>query len=82
MPTYTFKNTDTGEEFERFMSISAREDYLKENPNLETLIAGAPALIDPVRLGIRKTDGGFKEVLQKIHSRTPGSILNKTSRQL
>jgi hypothetical protein len=82
MPTYTFRNKETGEEFEQFMGISAREEYLKQNPHLETLILGAPALGDSVRLGIRKTDAGFKEVLQKIHDKTAGSALNKTTKQL
>jgi hypothetical protein len=82
MPTYRFRNKETGEEFEQFMGISAREEYLKENPNLETLICGAPSIGDSVRLGIRKSDNGFKEVLQKIHSRTAGSNLNQTTKQL
>lgn len=76
MPTYQFRNLDNGEEFERFMSISAREEYLKDNPNIISILSSAPALGDPVRLGIRKVDGGFKEVLQKIKSRTPGSTMN------
>lgn len=82
MPTYTFRNKETGEQFEQFMGISAREDYLKENPQLETLITGAPSIGDSVRLGIRKSDSGFKEVLQKIHNNTAGSVLNQTTRQL
>jgi hypothetical protein len=39
-------------------------------------------LIDAHRIGVRKTDAGFKEVLQRIHEKTPGSELNKTARQL
>jgi hypothetical protein len=76
MPTYSFRNKETGEVTEQFMSISAREEYLKENPHLESMITGAPMVCDPVRVGARKMDGGFREVLQKIHSRTPGSQLN------
>ena len=75
MPTYNFRNKETGEEFEKFMSISAREQYLSENPHIETMISGAPMVCDPVRVGVRKKDSGFKEVLQKIHSRAPGSRL-------
>jgi hypothetical protein len=58
------------------MTIASREQFLKENPNLETIISGAPMMMDPVRAGVRKVDNGFKEVLQKIHSRTPGSKLD------
>lgn len=75
MPTYSFRNKETGETFDQFMTISAREEFLKENPNLETVITGAPMMMDPVRAGVRKIDNGFKEVLQKIHSKTPGSAL-------
>lgn len=79
MPTYNFRNKETGEIFEKFMSISSREDYLRENPHIETMLSGAPTLMDPVRAGVRKVDSGFKEVLRTIHERTPGSQLNKTN---
>lgn len=82
MPTYTFRNKETGETFEEFMSISGRDVYLEKNPHLETLITGAPSLGDPVRLGVTRPDSGFKEVLQKIHEKTPGSRLNRISKQL
>lgn len=81
MPLYDFKNKETGEVFEKFMSISAKEEYLKENPNIESML-GINPLIDPVRLGVRKADNGFKEVLQRIHEKTPGSTLNKTSKYI
>lgn len=82
MPTYNFRNTETGEITEEFMSISAREEYLKNNPHLESYIDSAPMLCDPVRIGVRKMDSGFKEVLQKIHEKTPKSQLKKSSSQL
>lgn len=82
MPTYTFRNKETGDTFDQFMSISAREEYLKDNTHLEPVINGAPMVCDPVRVGARKMDTGFKEVLQKVHERSPGSRLNKTSSQL
>lgn len=82
MPTYSFRHKETGDVIEKFMSISAREDFLQQNQTYESIITGAPMMIDSHRLGIRKTDSGFKEVLQKIHSRTPGSVLDKTTRQL
>ena len=82
MPLYEFKNKETGELLEKFMSFSAREDYLEQNPNMEVVISGGNPLIDPVRLGIKRPDAGFKEVLQRIHEKTAGSTLNKTSRDL
>lgn len=78
MPTYSFKNTETGEEFDKFMSISAREDYLKENPHIQPMLTCA-AICDPVRVGATKKDSGFNEVLQKIHERTPGSALRRNN---
>lgn len=80
MPTYNFRDSNTGEEFEKFMSISAREEFLKENPQIETMVSGAPMLLDPVRAGVRKVDSGFKEVLQKIHERAPGSDLKRMNK--
>lgn len=75
MPTYNFKNNDTGEEFEKFMSISARDTYLKENPHIQSMLSGAPMIGDPVRLG-RGDQGGFRDVLRNIHQRNPGSKMN------
>ena len=81
MPTYQFLNTETGEETEVTMRISELDDYRAANPHLQTIIS-APMICDPVRVGVRKKDSGFKEVLQKIHDRAPGSTLNKHSSQL
>jgi hypothetical protein len=82
MPTYDFRNKETGEVFEKIMKIAEKEQYLIDNPQIEQAITSAPAMGDSVRLGIRKSDNGFKEVLQKIHSKTAGSVLNQTTRQL
>ena len=65
MPTYTFRDKNTDEIFDKLMSWDARQKYLEENPNLE-VVMGAPAMGDSVRLGIRRNDDGFKEVLSKI----------------
>lgn len=78
MPLYEFRNKETGEFFDRFMSIATREEYLKENPNIEPVLS-TPPLIDPVTLGVRRPDQGFKEVLQRIDKLTPGSNLKSTS---
>jgi len=67
MPTYTFRNIETGEVFDKLMSWKDREIYLTDNTYLEPII-GTPAMGDSVRLGIRRNDDGFKEVLSKISS--------------
>lgn len=81
MPTYIFRNKETGEQFERLMKISELDTFRAENPHLETVIQ-AVAFGDSVRLGITKMDSGFKEVLQKVNERNPLNDLRKTSKQL
>ena len=80
MPTYSFRNKETGEIHDEFMRIAAKEQYLLDNPHLEQTLTSAPAIAgDHITI---KKDTGFKEVLQRIHSLTPGSQLDKTSSQL
>ena len=80
MPTYEFRNKQTGEVTEHFMKISAKDDFLAANPHLEQTMTQAPAFAgDHITL---KKDTGFKEVLQKIKERNPHNDLNKTSSQL
>jgi hypothetical protein len=82
MPTYVFRNKETGEQFEKIMKISELDTFRQENPQLETVIQSV-AFGDPTKMtSSRKFDTGFKEVLQRIHEKTPGSQLNKSSSQL
>jgi hypothetical protein len=82
MPTYVFRNKETGEQFDKILKMSELDSFRAENPELETVIQ-AVAFGDPTKMSTtRKFDSGFKEVLQKIHERSPGSELNKTSSQL
>ena len=70
MPTYKFLNTTTGKEFEDFMSISALDQFLSENPNVVQLINGAPAISSGRGMG--KPDSGFRDLLKdmkKKHSK-------------
>lgn len=81
MPTYQFRNKTTGEVFDKLMSWNDRQVYLEENPDLE-VIMGSPAMGDSVRLGIRRPDDGFREVLSKISSANYKSNLSsKLSRK-
>jgi hypothetical protein len=87
MPTYKFKNKITGKEIIEFMKISERDDFLKENPDLEQVPYGAP-LIAYRNLGSEiKIDGGFRDVLQRAAEAHPLSpladrYLKKTTKQL
>jgi hypothetical protein len=82
MPTYSFRDKTTGEVFDKSMRMAEREGYLDQNPNLESIITGAPAFTGDHISAAKKYDTGFKEVLQRIHEKTPGSQLNKSSSQL
>lgn len=80
MPLYDFRNKETGQIVELSMSYGSKQQYLIDNPHMESVILTAPTLGDPTKLtATKKVDGGFKEVLQKIHDRSPGSTLNETS---
>lgn len=81
MPTYTFRNKQTLEESTKFMSIRDYIQFVKDHDELETIITQAPPLGDSVRLGIRKPDDAFREVMHKIAEKNPKSNLkDKLSR--
>ncbi len=75
MPTYRFRDMNTGEEFEEFMSMDERENYLKTHP----LIAQVPvpvAFVGDHIMGVGpKNDEGFKERMSQIASAHPNSPL-------
>lgn len=76
MPTYDFRHKETGEIIEKVMKISERDDFLRDNPDYESVILGAPSIGDPIRLGVRKPDQGFREVLQKAKAAHPKGNIN------
>ena len=72
MPTYSFKNNDTGAEWEEFFSIAGKEEFLKENDHITQL----PSLITIVSdTGGIKNDGGWKDNMSRIAEAHPGSPL-------
>ena len=72
MPVYTFYNKDTDEYYDKFMKISERENYLSDNPQVESIIT-APAIVgDHV---IKRMDGGMKEVFSRVAEAHPNSPL-------
>jgi hypothetical protein len=75
MPTYQFRNTQTDEEFEVLMKISEREEYLKNNPHIQSIIT-APALLSGVSTSNSRSGrvpSGFNEVLSKVAEAHPTS---------
>ena len=80
MPTYEFRDKNTGAVHEKFLSFKGKDDYLAQNPHLEQTLTTAPAFVgDHV---VIKKDTGFKEVLQKINERVPGGMKESGSSQL
>ena len=73
MPRYEFKNTETGELVELTLSISDRQDYLKDNPHMTQVLSGAPGLVRGS--GGIKNDNGWKENLTRIAEAHPTSAL-------
>lgn len=76
MPTYKFLNTTTGKEFEDFMSISALDQFLSENPNVVQLINGAPAISSGRGMG--KPDSGFRDLLKEMKKKNSKGITRST----
>ncbi len=70
------RNTETGEEFEVNMPYKELDNYFTENPSVKQVFNKFPATGDSVRLGLRKHDEGFKEVLQKAKSAHKYSTVN------
>lgn len=68
MPTYNFKNINTGEHLEVSMKISDLDAYKEAHPELQQFIGSPPSIGDPVRLGLRKPDDGFRDVLKNVKS--------------
>lgn len=83
MPLYDFQCNDCSEIFEVSCKISERSDPHQcpscSSTNTSTKILSAPKLGDSIALGLNQHQRAFKEVLNKIHKKTPGSALNKTT---
>jgi|APGre2960657373_1045057.scaffolds.fasta_scaffold00221_3 putative FmdB family regulatory protein len=85
MPTYEYLCDKCEHYFTKFTSISTMNLAEEEPcPNcaeiaVKKVMLTAPAIGDAVRLHIRRPDNGFREVLQKIHEKTPGSRINNNS---
>jgi hypothetical protein len=73
MPTYSFYNNQTGEQFDEMMKFSEREDYLNSNPHITPVVTAA-ALVSGVST-TSKIPNGFNDVLHKVADKHPGSPL-------
>ncbi|NBO99948.1 MAG: zinc ribbon domain-containing protein [Proteobacteria bacterium] len=85
MPSYSFKCSDCETIFDVQCKMSERTEQhcpSCSSKNYETHHTGGNALIDPVRLGVTKMDGGFREVLSKIaNNNYKSNLADKLSRR-
>jgi hypothetical protein len=65
MANYTFLNTKTKKTEVIGMPMAELDFFKESNPHLEQQITPL-AIADPTRLGLRKPDSGFRDVLKKI----------------
>lgn len=75
MPTYTFKDTTTGETWEQICSWDERCATLDKNPTLATIITKAPAMVGSRYVSGIKNDNGWSENLSRIAEAHPASKL-------
>lgn len=73
MPTYTFEEQATGNIVERHMRISELDDFKKNNPQFKQVHVAPFAIGDTVRMGMKKPDQSFRELLKHIHNKTGGN---------
>tara|TARA_B100000925_G_scaffold233524_1_gene182082 strand:- start:610 stop:924 length:315 start_codon:yes stop_codon:yes gene_type:complete len=77
MPTYSFENTKTGEQFDDMMSISEKEAYLEKNPHIKQMISQINIVSGVVGMGRMKNDQGWKEMQSRIAEAHPASEFAK-----
>ena len=75
MPTYTFFNKLTGVEYDKFMPIAEKEQYLKDHPNIEPVYTPIAIVGDHVMGAGPKVDNGFTENMLRIAEAHPNSPL-------
>lgn len=72
MPTYLFRDKETDEVFECFMSYTERTELLEAHPELEPVVT-APAIVSGVSGITHKNDSGFNDMMSRIATANPTS---------
>ena len=73
MPIYEFKRISTGEIFEEIMSMSAMEEFVKDD-DIEKVVSAAQ-IISGIPGITHKNDGGFKDLMSRVADANPNSPL-------
>ena len=73
MPSYEFRDTETGELSTVFLKISEYDDYKINNPHLERYHGTPPKLIAGLDSSGGKLPEGFKDKLREIKAKHPGA---------
>lgn len=73
MPTYSYINTETKEEFELSMTVSEMEQYEMDNPNVQRIYHKI-GIVDPVNIGVTRPPSDFQKfVLGRVKDSVPGA---------
>lgn len=76
MPVYSIKNTETDQVFEVSLKFAELDDYLSENPTYKQVFTKFPGVADPTRVGVKKPDNGFRDVLKEVKSHHKRNVIN------
>jgi len=75
MPTYQFKNKETGEIVDQFLKLSELDQWKEDNPQWETYHGSAPELVTGTKSALRQAGDGWKDLLNRVKD---GSGRNNT----
>ena len=73
MPTYQFENVQTGEIKELYMKMNELDEFKTNNPQYKQVHLSPFGIGDTVRMGLRKPDQSFRELLKDIHNKVGGN---------
>ena len=75
MPIYTYRVRATGEIVEYTMKMAEKDSFTKDHPLLEPVITYTNPVCDSVRIGVKRIDGGMRDVLRGIKKANPRSTI-------
>lgn len=73
MPTYQFEDIQSGEIKEFHMKISELDGFKTNNPQLKQVHLTPFEIGDTIRMGMRKPDQSFRELIKHIHNKVGGN---------